>query len=411
MSTSEAPASLWRERDFLLYELGRFLSIGCGQMLSVAVGWQVFELTGRALDLGFVGLAQFVPALGLSLVGGQVADRFDRRLILLLSFGLAFICAMALTLLAGAHHGTAPIYAVLVLFGSVRAFSGPAGQALMPTLVPRPLLPKAVAWGSSVWQVAMICGPALGGLIYGASRSAKVVYLVCAILFAVASLCVWFVRSEQQSTSKAPVTFGTVFLGLKYVREHRALLGTISLDLFAVLFGGAVALLPMFAGKGLLNVGPMGLGLLRSAPAVGAASMAFLLTFRPLTRHAGRWMLGCVFLFGLLTIAFGVSKSFPVSLAMLVGLGASDMVSVVVRQSLLQLRTPNEMLGRVSAVNMVFVGASNELGEFESGLTAAYLGPVWATVAGGIGTCAVVALWAVFFPELRTIDRLSDDAP
>jgi len=219
------------------------------------------------------------------------------------------------------------------------------------------------------------------------------------------------VRARHSVSKREPMTLSTVFLGLKYVRENRAVLGTISLDLFAVLLGGAVALLPMFAGKNLLDVGPFGLGVLRSAPAVGASAMALLLTFRPLARHAGRWMLGCVFLFGLATIVFGVSKSFPLSLAMLVTLGASDMVSVIVRQSLIQLRTPNEMMGRVSAVNMVFVGASNELGEFESGVTAAYLGPVGATVMGGIGTCLVVVLWALFFPELRKIDRLTEEEP
>lgn len=405
----EAPASLWRERDFLFYELSRFLSIGCGQMLSVAVGWQVFELTGRAIDLGFVGLAQFIPALGLSLVTGQVADRFDRRRILLACYAVILLCAVFLALLANGHHGIWPIYGVLVVFGSARAFAGPAGQAFMPTLVPRTLLPKAVAWGSSIWQIATICGPSAGGLVYGAAKSARVVYLACTFLFALAWLCIWMVRSRPTAAKREPMTLTTVFLGLKYVRENRAVLGTISLDLFAVLLGGAVALLPMFAGKDLLNVGPLGLGILRSAPAVGASAMALLLTFRPLSRHAGRWMLGCVFLFGLATIVFGVSKSFPLSLAMLVTLGASDMVSVIVRQSLIQLRTPNEMMGRVSAVNMVFVGASNELGEFESGVTAAYFGPVGATVLGGVGTCVVVLLWALFFPELRKIDRLTEE--
>lgn len=400
-------------RDYALYLVSRGTSIVGYQILSVVVGWHVFSLTGRALDLGYVGLAQFVPAIALSLVTGQVADRLDRRRILIVCFGVELVAAAALFALTTtqiAHGRLLPIYALLVVFGAARAFSGPAAQALSPNLVPRELLPRAVAWSSTVWQLSTIVGPALGGFLYG-SVGPKSALLASMVLVAMAAVAVGLLRSGGRAApTVAPPTEGKVrelFAGLAYVFRERAILGTISLDLFAVLLGGAVALLPMFAAR--LSVGPLGLGLLRSAPALGASVTAIVLGFFPLRRHAGRRMLLAVGLFGLCTIGFGLSKNFVVSLVCLVILGAADMVSVVVRRTLLQVRVPDAMRGRVYAVGDVFVGASNELGEFESGLTAAWLGPELAVIVGGVGTCIVVVLWALFFPDLRKIDRLSDD--
>lgn len=399
-------------RDFLFYLGSRGTSILGYQILSVVIGWHVLSLTGRALDLGFVGLAQFLPAFLLSLVTGQVADRFDRRKILLVCFGLEVIAA---GLLWGAvthpstSHRVAPIYALLVLFGAARAFAGPAAQALSPNLVEKDFLPRAVAWSSTVWQLSTIVGPALGGLLYG-TLGARGAIGISAVLVAMAAGSVAMIRGGAP-TGERPRALGKdgklreLFSGLAYVMREKTILGTISLDLFAVLLGGAVALLPMFATK--LDVGPLGLGILRSAPAVGAAATAVLLGVFPLERHAGRRMLVAVGIFGLATIGFGVSKSFVLSLVCLVVIGAADMVSVVVRRTLLQIRVPDAMRGRVYAVGDVFVGASNELGEFESGVTAAWLGPETAVVVGGVGTCVVVVLWALLFRDLRRIDRLT----
>ena len=355
------------------------------QMLGVAVGWQVYAITHRALDLGYVGLVQFVPAFGFSLLAGRVADRFDRARVL----GIAnlALAACGLALLAFAARGltqTAPIYVVLFFVGAAQAFEGPAAQALVPGLVPAEHFPNAVTWSSTVWQVATILGPALGGLLYALSHGAASVYAGCAVLLAVSGGLALSIRANAPVVDEAAMSWRSVFAGLRFVWSQPVLLASVSLDLFAVLLGGATALLPIYASD-ILRVGPTGLGALRSAPAVGAAAMAIVLAYRPLKRRAGAVMLSCVALFGVATIVFGVSRSFWLSLAALAVLGASDMVSVVVRSTVVQLRTPHDMRGRVSAVGMMFVIASSSLGELESGMTAAWLGAVPAVVLGGLG--------------------------
>ncbi|HEV8244617.1 MAG TPA: MFS transporter, partial [Polyangiaceae bacterium] len=374
------------------------------QMQGVAVAWHVYALTRDPLALGYVGLAQFLPAVVLWLVTGQVADRFDRSRILSTCHIVLALCALGLmgVSLSGVHS-TAPIYAILVLVGGARAFGGPAAQALMPNLVPKSDLQNAIAWSSSTWQIAVVTGPALGGLLYAAT-SATAVY-GAQLLLELVSIG-YFVSIATRSRGQAQVrSFGELVMGLRYVVREKLLLGAISLDLFAVLLGGAVALLPVFA-RDILHTGPSGLGLLRSAPAAGAGLTAIALAYRPIGRRAGPTMLACVFVFGLSTIGFGLSRHFALSLLALAVAGATDMVSVFVRQSLVQLNTPDAMRGRVAAVNLVFIGASNELGEFESGLTAAWLGSVPAVVLGGAGTCLVVLCWTLLFPELRRAERL-----
>jgi MFS family permease len=379
------------------------------QMLSVAVGWQVYAITGEALALGFSGLALFLPGFLLALPGGHVADRRDRRgIVAICNFGVALSSA-ALAVIA--YVGTKrlfPIYGILVVLGTIRAFSAPASQSLMPNLVDRNHLERAVALSSSGWQLAMIAGPSLGGAIYALTGSPAVVYSVCALLALAAFVAIVAIGPVPASPPTGRATWSSLLVGLRFVWSDKPILGSISLDLFAVLLGGAVALLPMFA-RDVLQVGPWGLGILRSAPGIGAAATALLLAWFPLKRRAGLTMFAGVLMFGLATIVFGVSRHFALSLAALTVVGAADMFSVVVRSTLVQLRTPDEMRGRVSAVNMVFIGASNELGEFESGVTAAWLGPELAVVVGGIGTCLVVIAWTAMFRELRSIDKLSDE--
>jgi len=403
--------ALLANRRYALYLVSRVSLIVATQMLSVAVGWQVYEITGQALALGFSGLALFLPGFLLALPGGHVADRHDRRKILLVChLGVASCAAILATMALLGHRSLLPIYVVLGMLGTIRAFSGPAGQALMPNLVQRKELERAVALGSSSWQLAMIAGPSLGGALYAATGRAGVVYVACTVMALLAFASVLAIGQPPVSAEvkrREPATWSTVVAGVRYVWSNRPILGAISLDLFAVLLGGAVALLPIFA-RDMLHIGPWGLGILRSAPAVGAATVAFLIAHFPLRRRAGVVMLVCVLIFGIATIVFGLSKNFAVSLVALVILGASDMISVVVRSTLIQTRTPDEMRGRVGAVNMVFIGASNELGEFESGVTAAWLGPELAVLVGGIGTCVVVVLWALMFPALREVDRLDE---
>jgi MFS family permease len=394
----------FRHRDFALYCTARFLSATAIQMQNVAIGWLVYDITRDPFALGIVGLVAFLPTIALALVTGHVADRFDRRAILLVCYAVAVIAAGGL--FACAWTGTRqvwPIYLLILLFGATRAFANPAGQALVPNLVPSEHFGNAVAWNSSAWQTATIAGPALGGLLYAAGGS--VVFAAATGCFALTLALSACIRYRAAPASREKTSWATLLAGIRFIREKPVIFGAISLDLFAVLLGGATALLPIYA-RDILLVGPWGLGLLRSMPAVGAAVMALVLAYRPLSRHTGRWMFQAVAIFGLATIGFGVSESLPLSLACLFILGAADMVSVFVRQTLVQIDTPDVMRGRVSAVNTVFIGASNELGEFESGTLAALIGTVPAVVVGGLGTLAIAALWARWFPALRDRDWL-----
>jgi MFS family permease len=407
MSVATAPRAAFRYRDFRLSLGSGVVAVLAMQMQSVAIGWQVYDLTHRPFDLGLVGLAQFVPAISLSLVAGQTADRYDRRAILRICHLGQALCSMLLCAQAGyAIASPAPIYAILILMGIARAFSAPASQALLPHLVPTEHFSNAVTWGTSVRQVSTIIGPAVGGLIYGVAKGAWPVYGVCAALSLLAFAWTSLIETRTGRLQKESPTLHTLLAGVRYVWREKIVLGCISLDLFAVLLGGAVALLPVYA-RDILHVGPLGLGFLRTAPAVGAASMGGLLAYRPLRKKAGDTMLVAVAIFGVATIVFGLSRSFALSLFALAASGAADMVSVVIRLTLVQLSTPAAMRGRVSAVNMAFVNASNELGEFESGITAALWGAVPAVLIGGVGTCVVVALWSWLFPELRRLDGLS----
>ena len=379
------------------------------QMLMVAVGWQMYELTGSAWDLGLVGLLQFLPALLLTLPAGHVADRSHRARIVAACLLAQGLVALVLT---GASQGLGAagpwisrewLLALSVVLGAARAFQMPAQQALTPLLVPPSMLPRAMAFSSGGMQAAVIGGPALGGVIFVAGATA--VYATCVMLFLVGCLLVSRVEYAHVAPPREPVSVASLLAGAAFVWQRKALLGAVSLDLFAVLLGGATALLPLFA-KDILHVGPWGLGLLRAAPAVGALLTSAWLTRWPLERRVGHRMLAAVAVYGVCMLAFGWSTSFALSLAVLAVSGAADMVSVVVRQTLVQLETPNEMRGRVSAVNSVFIGASNQLGEFESGATAAWLGPVGSVILGGVGTLLVAAAWLRYFPELARRDRL-----
>jgi MFS family permease len=392
---------------FTYLQIARFFSVIGMEMQSVAVGWQVYEVTGRALDLGLVGLAQFLPGILLFLVSGHAADRYSRGKVLTLSYaGLSVSSALLLAITLRGAHSVYPIYGVMLLIGVARSFSGPAGRALLPLTVPEEHFQNAVAWGSSIFQTATILGPAAGGLVYALFRGPAVVYGIAVIATAGAALSAMRVNVKSNPAPRESVSWKTVLAGLRYIRDHQVVLGAVSLDLFAVLLGGAVALLPVYA-KDVLHTGPWGLGLLRCAPGIGAGAMAILVAYRPLRRKAGWTMLWCVGGFGAFTVLFGVSHSLGLSMAALALAGASDLVSVVIRGVLVQLQTPDEMRGRVNAVEMIFIGASNELGQFESGVTAAWLGSVPAVILGGVGSIVVTVLWAVFFPKLRNVDRLA----
>lgn len=405
-----APLSAILSRNLKLFLVSRFAGVMAMQVQSTAVGWQIFKLTDDVFALGLVGLAQFVPMFAFTLYAGDVADRYERRRVLSASYTVEAACAaifMALTL--SGVTDTWPYFATLVLFGAARAFSAPASQSFLPQIVPASDLPQAISISSTVFQIAVIAGPAVGGalLLLGAG----VTYAICFVLFATGSALIYAIRMiAQQRREIVGSLYERVAEGIAYVRRRQELFGAISLDLFAVLLGGATALLPYFA-ENILKVGPLGFGILKAGPAVGAAIMSVVLTVRPIGRYAGAKMFVCVAIFGAATIVFGLSESFYLSLAALITLGAADMVSVNVRHSLTQLATPDHMRGRVSAVSMLFIGASNELGEFESGVTAAWWGTVPAVVVGGVGTLAVVGLWAYWFPALRKVDRLSDLKP
>ncbi|WP_280154464.1 MFS transporter [Piscinibacter sp. XHJ-5] len=397
--------SLFSQRAYMRFWFARLAGAAGNQMMMVAVGWQMYDLTASAWDLGLVGLLQFLPALVLTLPAGHVADRHHRGRILAATMGLSALLGLVLVIASqGQWASRELLLALSVALGTVKAFQMPASQSLAPLLVPPSMLPRALAFSSSAMQVSIIAGPALGGFIYVAGPHA--VYAVCAGLFAIGSGMILGLRYEHQPPPKEPVTLQTVFAGVHYIWQRKVVLGAISLDLFAVLLGGATALLPMFA-KDVLHVGPWGLGLLRSAPGVGALLMSAALTRWPVTRRVGRVMFASVAVYGAATLAFGLSTSFVLSLVALFVSGAADMVSVVIRHSLVQLETPNDMRGRVSAVNSIFIGASNQLGEFESGAVAAWLGPVGSVVVGGVGTLIVVAVWMKLFPSLAQRERLA----
>jgi MFS family permease len=393
--------------DFSLYQLARFIIVAGLEAQSVAVGWQIYEITKRPLDLGLVGLAQFAPGILLFLVSGHAADSFDRRKLLIVCYSAFGVCSGLLLLSAlRGLHSVYPIYIVVVLLGVVRSLNNPVSRAMLAQLVPEEHLANAIAWNSSFWQGATILGPSLGGLIYAISKGPGPVYAMSMLAAVIAVFALLRIKLRVKARPREPVSMTTVLAGLRYVAEKKLILGSISLDLFAVLLGGAVALLPVFARE-ILMTGPWGLGLLRASPAIGAGCMALLLAHRPLRSRAGATMLWCVAGFGVFTILFGISRSLILSMVALALVGAMDMVSVVVRATLVQIATPDEMRGRVNAVDMIFIGASNEVGQFESGLTAQWFGAVPAVVLGGIGTLIVTGLWAWNFPELRRFEKLT----
>jgi MFS family permease len=391
--------------SLVFFQSARFFIILATEMQSVAVGWQVYEITKKPLALGLVGLAQFLPGVFLFLLSGHAADRYERRKLLFLCYcGFATCSGLLLFLALRGAHSVYPIYAVLILLGIVRSMSGPASRALLPQLVPEKDYMNAVAWASSIFQSAVVLGPSLGGIVYAAARGPAAVYALSCVTAATAAVSALRIKTQTAPRSREPVSWMTMLAGLHYIRREKLILGAISLDLFGVLLGGAVALLPVYAREILLT-GPWGLGLLRSAPAVGAGVMAICVAHKPLGRRAGALMLWCVAGFGAATIIFGLSRSLVISLLALCMVGATDMVSVIVRQMIIQLGTPDEMRGRVNAVEMIFIGASNELGQFESGLTAQWFGAVTAVVLGGLGTLVVTAVWAWCFPELRRAEQ------
>src|ERR1700691_1366696 len=392
--------------DFVLFQIARFLIVAAVEMQAVAVGWQVYDITHRALDLGLVGLAQFLPGILLFLVSGHASDRFERRKVLGICYAGFALCSGLLLMLAEVGpHTVRPIYGVLILLGVVRSFNGTASRSILPQLVPEEHFPNAVAWNATTFQAATILGPSLGGLLYAAFHGPSVVYAVATLTSLGAMFSTFGIKTRPLARRRDPTTIKTVFAGLDFIWREKLILGAISLDLFAVLLGGAVALLPVYA-KEILHTGPWGLGLLRTAPGVGAALMAVALAHRPLRGGAGTALFWSVAGFGGFTIVFGLSRSLTLSLISLILLGASDMISVIIRATLTQLRTPDEMRGRVTAVDMVFIGTSNEFGQFESGLTAQWFGTVPAVVLGGVGTLLVIAIWAWRFPELRKADQM-----
>jgi len=402
--SSSSSASIFRHKPFRFFILARVASTFSFQVLSVAVGWQVYSISGSAFYLGLVGLAEFVPMFLLTLVVGHVADRSDRRKIAQVCQTIEGIASAALAAATiGSWISTGVILVIVFAIGAARSFEGPSMQALMPGLVSAENFPRAAAWSTSATQTAAIVGPAVGGVLYVAGPIA--VYATTFGLMIVAGLLTSLIQTHQVTLNREPPTLRSVFAGIGFIRNRPIMLGAISLDLFAVLLGGATALLPAFA-RDILFTGSWGLGVLRSAPSVGALLMSFYLAQRPLRKKVGRTMFIAVAVFGIATILFGVSKSFVLSLGALIVLGGADVISMVVRSSLVQLRTPDEMRGRVSAVNSLFVGTSNQLGEFESGLTASWFGIVPAVVIGGVGTLIVVLLWIRMFPALAAIESL-----
>lgn len=403
MTQSGNGFSVLRHRNFSFYLAARILGTMAVQMQSVAIGWQVYQMTHDVMDLGLIGLFQFAPFLLLILWAGHAADRYPRRNIVTLCFGSQLICSILLYVFTSSGLTVVwPIFAVLLLFGSARAFMMPATQAILVNLVPQESLGRAVALSSSTFHVAVIAGPALGGLLYLAGP--QVVYAVVASLLCISVALMLATRPTGQVVRREPATWKTVMEGIHFVRSRPVLLGAMSLDLFAVLFGGVTALLPAYAHD-VLHAGPTGLGFLRAMPGVGAAITSVVLAFWPVQRRVGAWMFAGVAAFGLATVLIGATASFWIALPALFILGAGDMVSVYVRHLLVQIETPDAIRGRVSAVNAVFIGASNELGEFESGITAGWFGLVPAILFGGVATLIVTGLWVRWFPALSQMDR------
>jgi MFS family permease len=402
---SERPSErLIEHRSFVLFWWVRTSTSAAFMMQGVAVGWQIYELTGSAFDLGLVGLMQFIPLAALGLVVGHVADRFDRRLITGICQAVKALAVAAL--MAGSLGGWLTrewIFAIMFVTGAARAFEIPTMQALLPSLVPPLILPRAIAASASALQTAIICGPALGGFIYVFGPAA--VYGVCAATFMIGGGLTALIRAERSVPHKAPLTLASLFDGFRYIWTHPLLLGAISLDLFVVLLGGLTALLPIYA-RDILVTGPWGLGLLRSAPAIGALTMSVVLARTALTGHVGRLLFASVGIFALSIIVFALSRSLVLSLVVLAVYGAADAMSVVIRHSLVQLRTPNDMLGRVLATNAMFTGTSGSLGEFRAGSMAAWVGVVGSVLVGGVGALVIAIVWMRLFPQLREVDTL-----
>jgi MFS family permease len=418
--TAAAPAAdepvpsaraLLKERDYLLFWGTRWTGSFASQIQSVAMGWQMYALARQghsvnesALMVSMLGLAAFVPVLLLTLPAGEAADRYDRRRVMMLCLSGEIVSVLTLAI-ATVQGWASPglLLGVATLFGASRAFFAPANTALGPMLVPRKLLPRAIAWNSLAWQTASIAGPAAAGVLVALSPAHA--FVTALILYAVSALCVTMIRRNTKPETQPGSRWALMKEGLAYVWREKMVFGAISLDLFAVLLGGATALLPVFA-RDVLHVGPEGFGVLRAGPAIGATVIAFWLAAHPIRSRAGAYMFGGVAVFGLATCVFALSKTLWLSVAALAVLGGADMLSVYVRQTLIQLVTPDPMRGRVAAVSSVFIGASNELGEFESGVIARFLGPIGAALFGGIGALGVTALWAWLFPQLRKADRL-----
>jgi MFS family permease len=406
IAESRAGRAAFSHPGFLLFQIARFLIVSAVEMQAVAVGWQVYEITKRPLDLGYVGLAQFLPGILLFPISGHASDRFERRNVLSACYaGYALCFALLLALSWRGVPSIAPIYVVLVMIGIVRSFNGPASRSILPQLVPQEHFANAVAWNATIFQASTVLGPSFGGIVYAAFRGPSAVYVIAMVTAIGATVTTFRIKPEVKARPREPLNLKTLFAGLHFIRNNKLILGAISLDLFAVMLGGAVALLPVYARE-ILHTGPWGLGLLRTAPGVGAALMAILLAHWPLRGNSGPKLLWAVAGFGVFTIIFGLSRSLIVSLIALVLLGASDMISVIIRATLTLLATPDEMRGRVTAVDMIFIGTSNEFGQFESGVTAQWFGTVPAVVLGGVGTLLVVTLWAWWFPDLRRAGEL-----
>jgi MFS family permease len=402
-SIAPSPSGLTRQRPFVLFWLARVASTMGYQMLAVAIAWKIYAITGSAFDLGLVGLIQFVPAVTLTLLIGHFADRYDRRLIVRLAQSVYVLTAiMIMAALLSGRISRDLLFAAVFLLGSARAFEMPTIHALVPALVPSPLIARAVAAWTSANQVAVICGPALGGLIYAVSP--VLVTAICVLFFGAAITLISLARPKGRPENREPPTLASVLAGFEFIRGNRRLLGVISLDLFVVILGGVTGLLPIYA-RDILLAGPIGLGLLRSAPAAGALITTIVLSRHPIERHIGRNMFAVVAIYGATTMCFSLSTSLPFSMLALAVLGAADAMSVVIRFSLVQIETPDEKRGRVSAINYLFVGSSNTLGEFESGTVAAWLGAVPSAFIGGLGSLLVAGIWMVLFPDLRRIDR------